>query len=690
MVDAHPRRWQVPQVVRLHGTRGGRWTTLAVMTSEPLPTAADDPPPGWVLPATTLGLVMPALASSARRDADLLRRLPPLPTERFARVRSLPGLPAAILTAVALGLALVFGFVRLGITDVHTESWLFLVLALGLGLVSPGAGLIMVLAFVPMDLLAVITRGQLDPLLPALAGRFISWWLLWLLAVVLPLVVRQVPGAVLALGRPDSPVGRRLIAYAAAVVTMSGLLWLWAGAVPELIRPVFTWTSMLGEPRPSVIGPVTDGRDSLVLAAALVVLIVTMGRDLMRVVDDETAAAIAPPVPTDRLPSLPVRLRPVRWVAATALGLVLLGAMMQLTARRGAPGRGAAAVARPGVRRLLRRFPVALLLLGQVPWLVRFALGCVGALVTSTVLTFLLGGPAFGSERFPIMVATAVALVVIALLLEVDAATDDLLREREERAEARAAAATTPDAETRETPHPAAAPILEPGPRAPIDRGRREHGRAAAGPGAARGGARPGRGTVRRGRCLPAAGRHERGGRDRGSGAAGAHPGSGRPVREPEAGCREPAPRWRRVTSGRAARSSCAGACGHARGVASGLTSDLRGGQVGGAGASSRQEAPPMDDRRVELQAEIDGHRADLFGLVASSEGLRRWLDGADLGARPAGRCGCSCATRPRWARCSPWMRRSTCRSRGTGKGSRWAARRCSRSTSSTMGPART
>ena len=45
-----------------------------------------------------------------------------------------------------------------------------------------------------------------------------------------------------------------------------------------------------------------------------------------------------------------------------------------------------------------------------------------------------------------------------------------------------------------------------------------------------------------------------------------------------------------------------------------------------------------MDDRRVELQAEIDGHRADLFPLVASSAGLRRWLDDAELEPRPGAR----------------------------------------------------
>jgi uncharacterized protein YndB with AHSA1/START domain len=34
---------------------------------------------------------------------------------------------------------------------------------------------------------------------------------------------------------------------------------------------------------------------------------------------------------------------------------------------------------------------------------------------------------------------------------------------------------------------------------------------------------------------------------------------------------------------------------------------------------------------RVELQAEVDGRRADLFALVSSVDGLRRWLDDAEF-----------------------------------------------------------
>ena len=42
--------------------------------------------------------------------------------------------------------------------------------------------------------------------------------------------------------------------------------------------------------------------------------------------------------------------------------------------------------------------------------------------------------------------------------------------------------------------------------------------------------------------------------------------------------------------------------------------------------------------KRVELQAEVDGHREQVYPLVATADGLRRWLDAAELDARPGGR----------------------------------------------------
>jgi uncharacterized protein YndB with AHSA1/START domain len=44
-----------------------------------------------------------------------------------------------------------------------------------------------------------------------------------------------------------------------------------------------------------------------------------------------------------------------------------------------------------------------------------------------------------------------------------------------------------------------------------------------------------------------------------------------------------------------------------------------------------------MADLRVELQAEVDGQRKELFPLVATAEGLSRWLDDAAMEPTPGG-----------------------------------------------------
>ena len=443
------------------------------MTDEPLPlthhqrlalTAADDPPPGWVWPSLVLGTALPALLASARRDADLLRRVRPAPGPgRLGRIGELPGLPAALLVGAALVLAVLFGFIRLGISDVYTESWLFLALALVLGLASPAAGLVLTLAFIPMDLLAAITRGTLDPLLPALAGQALTWWLLWLLAVALPLVARQVPAAVLATTRPAHPDVRRALGYVSAAAVVAGLVWAWCAAAVELVRPVFTWSSALANPAPVTTGPLLDGRLGLMLAAAFALVGWTLLRDAFRLIDDEAEADAAPPAWPALLSALPARAEPVRWVALAAAGLLLLGGMITAPVDVLLLG-GALLVSRPGVRRLLRRFPVALLLLGQLPWLVRLAIGVLVAWVASTVLTLVLTGPALGSERLPIVVATAVSILVLALLLEVDGATDDLMADRDARAAARQAGPADDLADDPDLPDDEPVIALGPGP----------------------------------------------------------------------------------------------------------------------------------------------------------------------------------------------------------------------------------
>lgn len=42
-------------------------------------------------------------------------------------------------------------------------------------------------------------------------------------------------------------------------------------------------------------------------------------------------------------------------------------------------------------------------------------------------------------------------------------------------------------------------------------------------------------------------------------------------------------------------------------------------------------------DLRVELQAEVDGHREALFPLVSTTDGLKLWIDDATLDTRVGG-----------------------------------------------------
>lgn len=44
-----------------------------------------------------------------------------------------------------------------------------------------------------------------------------------------------------------------------------------------------------------------------------------------------------------------------------------------------------------------------------------------------------------------------------------------------------------------------------------------------------------------------------------------------------------------------------------------------------------------MTDLRVELQAEVQEHRRELFELVSTQVGLARWLDAAEIEARVGG-----------------------------------------------------
>jgi len=393
-------------------------------------------PPPWAWPSIVLGLAYPALASSARLDAEMIERLPEPKGQRLQALARLPNFWTLVVVGSAVLIAVVFGLFRVGITDVWSESMLFMLLALALGMFSPAAALLMLLVFIPLDIYANYQLGTLEPFFPALAGRAVSWWLLWLLAVALPLMARALPGASLATGTPKNPMLRKILAYGAGALAAGVLLIMWIGAAPFLLRPVFIWSDRFGSPTDPAIMPIQyDGWQIVALGVALVVA-VTLLRDLLNVLDEEAVALNAPqdigvsdePLVSDQLAFFARLITDA--FAVAALGGLITGALDVAVLF------GTLIIAKPVADRLLKRAPVLLEALSRVPWVLRFlggfAFTYIAGLVINGALTDTSSVP-FSGEFFSIVISVAVGLFFLQILLEADSMADQVAEERAER-----------------------------------------------------------------------------------------------------------------------------------------------------------------------------------------------------------------------------------------------------------------
>ncbi len=154
--------------------------------------------------------------------------------------------------------------------DAYSESLLFMLAAAGIGAFSPALGVLFLAAFIPADLVAAAIANELvppavwDPWPVPVAARAISYGLLWILAVEIPLRVRRWAKSRTAPGDPPS--------VASVAVTTGGtavLVFFWAGALPWLITPVLSWTNH-GRSQPWLTDPAWIYWPVLVIGAALI------------------------------------------------------------------------------------------------------------------------------------------------------------------------------------------------------------------------------------------------------------------------------------------------------------------------------------------------------------------------------------------------------------------------------------
>jgi hypothetical protein len=413
-----------------------------------------------VWPSIVVGLIYPALARSARLDAELIERLPDPPTN----LRRLPSAYQTLLVGFVVVVAVFFGLFRgggtfttglgLGYDVVFTESYPFMLLALIIGMLSPSAGLLLVLLFIPFDLIASAEigspfggSGQLEPILPALAGRAVSWWLLWLLAVGIPLMARSIPGATLASRQPRDLFQRRVLAYAACGVIAGILLWTWTAALPFLVRPVFAWT-VRGTPTDPAVQPIQATGHVIIFAGIALALAMTAVRQRFGVLDEEIHEIQAPEGDIGQLaagqgggsagsrasgyaetddagddgddgPLFSEQIETVGKIAVQAFAVIALGGIitgaLDVVLLFGAALVGQLAAGR------LARVGVLATTLWRIPWVIRFIAAFVVTLLFGYIVNNIIFAPLpeAQSEFFPLVVTTAVGLALFRVLLGV-------------------------------------------------------------------------------------------------------------------------------------------------------------------------------------------------------------------------------------------------------------------------------
>jgi hypothetical protein len=226
------------------------------------------PWPWWMAPARFVGRVRPALLAASQADAIVFSELPRM--RRALIPVAVLGLAAAFaaLHAVTSGSepALPLNWLRLHMDNIFTEIPLFLLAAAVIGGLSPAAGALFVISFGAFDLIAAAMHPEelhISAIHPVpFVGRFVAYWLLWLLAVEVPVVGRILGFSIRSLaGRPA--------AIAAVVGIATGAFtFIWTQAAPVLLRPVYLWSD-IGGPYAEGFVPLQNGGHIIAVVAGV-------------------------------------------------------------------------------------------------------------------------------------------------------------------------------------------------------------------------------------------------------------------------------------------------------------------------------------------------------------------------------------------------------------------------------------
>ena len=224
--------------------------------------------PWWMLPARLMGRADRRVLASAAADAMVLSRLPKIVTAAALPllVVVLAGLVSALhATSVGSHSSAEVRWLNFSIDNVFTESPVFILAAIAIGVFSPALGVFLVVVFGVTDTLAALHGPyELHPFPVALVGRLIGLWLLWVVAVEVPIFGRQLGLSSLQLAR------HRLAVIGLTAAATGTFVWIWTQAAIVLVRPVFTWSSLPSGVRLEAIQPVQTAGLVFAIAGALI------------------------------------------------------------------------------------------------------------------------------------------------------------------------------------------------------------------------------------------------------------------------------------------------------------------------------------------------------------------------------------------------------------------------------------
>lgn len=310
-----------------------------------------------------------------------------------------------------------------GITQIYSESLLFVALVIAASILSGSSGLMILCGYILGDLLFGAARrfGFPDSLVGRYLGQVVAYLLLAQPTFLFPLLAKQFVRQI-RINLGDDPTLRLLMRAGLTAAAFALLIYLWSQGIVVLIRPLFTWLNQ--SPPIEAIQPIQTQWQLLVLVAvvagfARVVLEEILAprqprTAVVKALREERRTTIHPQRGAlwQRLP-LPVHIG----LAALAATLLLAGSyenaldaalVALVTAGLGAWRAGL-------IGRMPSVWTAAIL---KIPALLRFGAALlIGNILANAMLGVLWTSPLFqsGSLR-PVMVAALTTLVVFYLL----------------------------------------------------------------------------------------------------------------------------------------------------------------------------------------------------------------------------------------------------------------------------------